>query len=289
MIGAILNGILFGTLIHLVKAPVAQWLICGIVGFPVSLPTAAMPAIDLRFNESAAIPEAPDPEGQRWTNSIEMHFVLVPSGTFIMGSNSSRAGSHEKPPHSVTISRSFYMATTEVTQAQWLAVMGTNPSKFEGNDRRVEQVSWNDAKQFVRKLNAMERTTRYRLPTEAEWEYVCRAGVSGDLHDDVASLAWYDPNSGGESHGVGLKHANAWGVYDMLGNVYEWCEDWKGAYPTGHVTDPRGPTSGWGRVVRGGSWHVHANRTRSYFRDFFAPGYRSGDVGFRVVADARTP
>jgi formylglycine-generating enzyme required for sulfatase activity len=241
------------------------------------------------FNLPAGKPEGPSPAGQRWTNSIGMKFVQIPSGTFTMGSNSSEGESHEKPPHTVTISRSFYVATTEVTQVQWKAVMGSNPSKFQGDDLPVEQVSWNDAKEFIRKLNTKEGTTRNRLPTEAEWEYACRAGTTGDRYGDMGSTAWYDPNSGGTTHPAGQKQVNAWGLHDMLGNVYEWCEDWKDAYPNGNVTDPRGPSSGWGRVVRGGSWLIHANRARCDFRDFFTPEERRDDVGFRVVAAAQTP
>jgi len=164
---------------------------------------------EIKLNISAAQPEAPGPEGQRWTNTIGMNFVKIPSGTFTMGSNSSQAGSHEKPPHTVTISRSFYMATTEVTQAQWKAVMGSHPSKFQGDDLPVERVSWNDANEFIRKLNAREGTTRYRLPTEAEWEYACRAGTTGDRHGDLSSVAWYDPNSASTTHPAGQKEANA--------------------------------------------------------------------------------
>jgi formylglycine-generating enzyme required for sulfatase activity len=244
----------------------------------------AMDRYEITLVEPSAAPEARTPEGPRWTNSVGMTFVLIPSGTFIMGSNASGAGSHEKPPHAVTISRSFFMATTEVNQAQWKEVMGNQPSNFEGDELPVEQVRWDDAKEFVRKLNAKEGTNRYRLPTEAEWEYACRAGSTEDRDGEMAGVAWYQPNSGGTSHPVAQKQANAWGLYDMLGNVYEWCEDWKDAYPGENVTDPRGPSDGRGRVVRGGSWYVHANRTRCYFRDFFTPDYRHGDVGFRIVA-----
>ena len=240
------------------------------------------------LNASAAKEEAWGPDDQRWTNNIGMSFVRIPSGSFTMGSSSSEADGHEKPPHTVTIGESFYMATTEVTQAQWRAVMGKDRSKFQGDDLPVEHVSWNDAKEFIRKLNAMEGRTRYRLPTEAEWEYACRAGTTGDWVDDLPSVAWYAPGSGDKTHAVGQKQANAWGLSDMLGNVYEWCEDWKGDYPSGNVKDPRGPSSGLGRVVRGGSWFVHANRTRCEFRDFFTPDYRRGDVGFRLVATAES-
>jgi formylglycine-generating enzyme required for sulfatase activity len=234
-------------------------------------------------------PPAQGPTGDHWTNSIGMTFVRIPSGTFTMGSRASDAESHERPPHTVTISRPFYLATTEVTQSQWKAVMGSNPSRFIGDGLPVEQVSWFDAQEFIRKLNAREATTRYRLPTEAEWEYACRAGATGDEGGDRGSTAWYDPNSGGSTHPVGRQQANAWGLYDMLGNVYEWCEDWKGTYPSVEVTDPRGPSEGPGRVIRGGSWLVHSNRTRAEFRDVLPPDERRDDVGFRIVADVGAP
>lgn len=253
---------------------------------------AAMFTIN-RCEQKSRLPDTgkatPVPAIQRWTNSIGMSFVVIPAGSFTMGSASSASESHEQPPHPVTISRPFSMAVTELTQAQWKIVMGSDPSKFEGDNLPVEQVGWDDAMEFIRKLNSMEGTTRYRLPTEAEWEYACRAGKMQDRDDGLGSVAWYDPNSGGTTHPVGQKEANAWGLYDMLGNVYEWCEDWKGAYASGHVTDPRGPSSGQGRVVRGGSWYVHANRTLPFFRDFLTPGERRSDVGLRVVAVAPTP
>jgi formylglycine-generating enzyme required for sulfatase activity len=262
-------------------------ILCSIVVLGLAL-TFLVDRLGGRHSRTHAEAGAPGPDGRGWTNSIGMTFVPIPAGTFIMGSESGEADSHERPPHSVTLSRSFYMATTEVTQAQWDAVMESNPSKFRGDDLPVEQVSWNDAQGFVRKLNTREGTTTYRLPTEAEWEYACRAGTTGGWYGDLGSVAWYEPNSGGTTHPAGQKQANAWGLYDVLGNVYEWCEDWKGAYPSGSVTDPRGPSGGSARVVRGGSWLIHANRARSYFRDFLTPDERREDVGFRIVAVART-
>jgi formylglycine-generating enzyme required for sulfatase activity len=226
-------------------------------------------------------------QGRRWTNGMGMTFVEIPSGTFTMGSNSSESSPHEKPAHSVTIGTSFFIATTEVTQAQWEIVVGSDPAAFRGDDLPVEQVSWNDAQRFVRKLNQMDEGVRYRLPTEAEWEYSCLAGATGDQPVDLESVAWYDPKSEGATHPVAQKQPNAWGLYDMLGNVYEWCEDWKAPYPAGSVTDPGGPPTGSFRVIRGGSWMVHANRTKAHFRDFFAPDHHRADIGFRVVAVLR--
>jgi formylglycine-generating enzyme required for sulfatase activity len=270
-------------------APVRRLLMIASIVVPVVAGIHAIDRHGLVFNISAESQKAAGPQGPCWTNSVGMTFVRIPSGTFTMGSNSSEADRHEKPPHTVTISRPFYMATTEVTQAQWEAVVGGNPSKFQGVDLPVEQVSWYDTKEFIRKLNIKDGCTRYRLPTEAEWEYACRAGTTGPWYGDLDSIAWYDPNSGSTTHPVGQKLANAWGLNDMLGNVYEWCEDWREAYAGENATDPRGPSSGWARVVRGGSWLIHANRARSYFRDFFPPDERRDDIGFRVVADARTP
>jgi len=260
-----------------------------LVGIVVVAATAATGRQEIPLDVSTVEPEAQHPTGERWVNSIGMTFVRIPAGTFTMGSSATDAESHERPLHTVTISRPFYLATTEVTQSQWKAVMGSNPSRFQADDRPVEQVSWVDAQEFIRTLNLREATTRYRLPTEAEWEYACRAGATGDDGGDLGSTAWHDPNSGGNTHPVAQKQANAWGLFDMLGNVYEWCEDWKGPYPSGEVTDPHGPSEGPGRIVRGGSWMVHSNRTRAEFRDFLAPDDRRDDLGFRIVAVGRAP
>jgi len=258
------------------------------IGLLIALALVGVFAVNrqVAVNDSAAKPNAPGPTGPRWPNSIGMDFVRIPSGTFLMGSNSSEAGTHEKPAHMVNVSRPFYMATTEVTQAQWKAVMAGNPSRFHGDDLPVERVSWSEAREFIRRLNAWEGTTLYRLPTEAEWEYACRAGTSGPWYGGLDSIAWYESNGGGRTHPVSLKHVNAWGLYDMLGNVYEWCGDWKGEYLGEDLKDPRGPREGTFRVVRGGSWLVHDNRVRSYFRDFLTPDELRDDVGFRVVAVA---
>jgi len=244
---------------------------------------------EYEFEVSPAAPEARGPQGQRWTNSIGMDFVEIPPGNFTMGSSSSETTPHERPAHPVTISKPFLMAATEVTQAQWKAVFGSNPANFEGDDLPVEQVSWDDAQEFIRELNAKEEGVHYRLPTEAEWEYACRAGTMEDHYGDLDAVAWFDPNSGGATHPVGQKQPNAWGLYDMLGNVYEWCEDWKGPYPDGSVTDPGGPSTGTFRTIRGGSWSVHENRTKAHFRDFFPPEQHRADIGFRVVAVPENP
>ena len=215
-----------------------------------------------------------------------MRFVRIPAGSFQMGSNN--GNDDEKPIHSVTLTKPFYLQTTEVTQGQWRAVMGDNPSRFKkGDDYPVEQVSWNDVQEFLRKLNALDPGKNYRLPTEAEWEYACRAGTTGERYGELDAIAWYRDNSGGQTHPVGEKHPNTWGLYDMLGNVLEWCADWYGGdYDANSpATDPRGPSSGHGRVLRGGSWDDVDSNVRSAFRDRYLPGHRYNDNGFRCARD----
>ncbi|MDQ1278287.1 MAG: Formylglycine-rating enzyme family protein [Thermodesulfobacteriota bacterium] len=222
-------------------------------------------------------------------------FVLIPAGTFMMGSPGSEAGrdDDEGPYHQVTISRPFYMQTTEVTQGQWKRVMGDNPSHFSicGDDCPVEYVSWEDVQGFIKKLNSMERTDKYRLPTEAQWEYAARAGTTTRFHagnsdDDLLRAGWLNSNSASKTHPVGQKMSNSWGLYDMHGNVYEWVQDWFRLYAAGSLTDPAGPPSGLKRVRRGGSWSSIARFCRLSNRDYFGPGQRSGLLGFRLL---RTP
>lgn len=220
-------------------------------------------------------------------NSVGMEFVLVPAGTFRMGSTSVDAGENEKPVTDVSISRAFYMGKHEVTQKQWEKVMGTNPSDFNDcPDCPVEQVSWNDAQAFVRTLNAMEDSKRYRLPTEAEWEYAARGGTDGDRYRaDLDAIAWYDKNCNERPHKVEKKAPNAFGLYDMLGNVYEWVQDWKGPYAGGEATDPKGPARGKFRMIRGGSWETGAKSCRASHRLDATPGFRIHALGFRVLME----
>ena len=166
--------------------------------------------------------------------------------------------------------------------------MGGNPSHFKGSERPVEQVSWSEAVEYCRKLTDKQRTEgilpegwEWRLPTEAEWEYAVRAGTTGARYGDLDTIAWHGENSGSETHRVSQKAANAWGLQDMMGNLFEWCSDWYGDYPTGSVTDPTGPNSGSFRVYRGGSWYFYAWSARSAIRRSFGSGGRSNDLGFR--------
>ena len=224
------------------------------------------------------------------TNSIGMEFKLIPAGTFIMGDAS---GEDDETPHEVTLTKPFKMGVHEVTQAQYEQVMGVNPSEYKGANNPVEMVSWEDAVEFCRRLSELPAEKAagnvYRLPTEAEWEYACRAGTTtkfsfGDDESDFGEYGWYRENSGRTTHPVGSKLPNAWGLYDMHGNVWEWCQDWYGDYPSGSVTDPSGATSSSRRVGRGGSWGHAAGYCRSAFRLRGLPSFRDyGRLGFRVV------
>ena len=215
-----------------------------------------------------------------------MEFVWIPAGEFRMGSTSPEAYDDEQPVTQVRISRGFWLGKYEVTQAKWQGVMGSNPSYFDecGRSCPVEQVSWDDVQEFIGSLNGRSGGNRYRLPTEAEWEYAARAGTTGSRYAaNLNGIAWCEDNSGDRTHPVGGKAANAFGLHDMLGNVWEWVEDWEGRYPGGAVTDPRGPASGSRRVNRGGSWIYIAGLCRSSTRYFDSPGGRYGHLGFLLM------
>ena len=237
------------------------------------------------------------------TNSIGMKFVLVPAGSFWMGTKfGPKVADNELPQHRVTISKSFYLGKYEVTQGQWEAVMGSNPSEFKGGNRPVEKVSWEDIRRFVRRLNAKEGVRAYRLPTEAEWEYACRAGTTTPFHFgntiSADTQANYDGNHpyGNGSKGryrktttpVGSFPANRFGLHDMHGNVREWVQDvYKDtAYDSHAAKDPIYEGSGSRRVFRGGSWNFSAGGLRCADRYYSSPGDRDYDLGFRLL---RTP
>ena len=220
---------------------------------------------------------------------VSLEMVEIPTGSFCMGSNDGNAD--EKPVHQVTINYSFYIGKYEVTQVQWQAVIGNNPSNFKGDFGEpyfklpVEQVSWDDAQSFIKKLNERNDGFTYRLPTEAEWEYACRAGTTGDYAGNLSEMAWYSENSENRTHTVGQKQPNAWGLFDMHGNVYEWCQDWHHDSYNGAPTDGSAWLGGVQlyRVLRGGSWTFNANYSRSAYRFRNPPDNRNSNFGFRVV------
>ena len=213
-------------------------------------------------------------------------FVLVPAGTFQMGDSTGNGEVNEQPVHTVTLTHAFYLQKTPVTQAQWETVMGSNPSYFvDCPTCPVDEVSYTDVQQFITALNARAPGKGYRMPTEAEWEYAARAGTSGDfgVPGDASVGGWISTNSTNESHPVAELQPNAWGLYDMQGNVWEWVSDWYGPYRSGAVIDPTGPDSGEFRVLRGGSWRHSASYARSSFRWSTDPTYMSDYYGFRLA------
>ena len=223
-------------------------------------------------------------------------FVWIAPGKFMMGSPVSEPDrKSDEAQHTVTLTQGYWMSDHETTQAEYQLVMESNPSNWKGESLPVETVSWNDAVAYCQKLTERERAggritsqQAYRLPTEAEWEYAARAGTAGPRYGELNSIAWWSGNSGSETHAVKQKAANAWGLYDMLGNVWEWCGDRYGDYPTGSVTDPKGPSSGFDRVSRGGCWLNDAGQVRSAIRNRLPPGYLIIGFGFRpVLSDVR--
>jgi formylglycine-generating enzyme required for sulfatase activity len=213
--------------------------------------------------------------------------VWIAPGAFLMSSTHG-AGDDTW----VTLTRGYWLGRTEVTQGQWQAVMDyvPVPSLFKGSERPVERVAWDTVMIFCRRLTGRERAAgrlpegyRYTLPTEAQWEYACRAGTTGLYAGNLAAMAWYEPNSGGETHPVAQKQPNAWGLYDMHGNVAEWCADWYGGYPGGRVSDPTGPATGQYRVMRGGNWVGSAGACRSALRCWSPDSGGNSGVGFRLA------
>lgn len=234
----------------------------------------------------------PPPAGQAVKIGPDFNVRWVPAGRFTMG-NLTNLSSNELP-HEVVFHRGFFICETECTQFQWELVMGTRPSYFKGADLPVEQVNWEQAVEFCRKLTEKHREQgkvpqgwEWRLPTESEWEYAARAGTTGARHGELDLIAWYPKNSGFTTHPVGKKQANAWGLHDMIGNVWEWCLDWyMDSYPTGIVVHPKGPSEGKARVFRGGTYRSDNNyKLESAHRSGIAPEVRAQDIGFRLVLD----
>jgi formylglycine-generating enzyme required for sulfatase activity len=239
--------------------------------------------------------------------SISMDMIFCPPGTFTMGSPTNETGRGvDETQHQVTLSHGFYLGKHEVTQAQYQTIMNGNPSglnadlsQFKGSNRPVEKVSWNDAQIFLTRLNEMEQTAgrlptgwKYVLPTEAQWEYACRAGTTtayswgNDINSSRANYNWDGGGTTGndfkQTRDVGKYTANPWGFFDMQGNVWEWVSDWKANYPGGTQTNPEGPASGSDRVKRGGSWDGVGTHLRSAERSSGPPGTRFNGIGFRV-------
>ena len=235
-------------------------------------------------------------------NSLGMRFIYIEPGTFIMGSPPKEKGRKpDEVQHSVTLTKGFYLQSTEVTREQWRKLMGSDPINFTDgcvDDCPVNHISWDDSIAFINKLNAKEGLNKYRLPTEAEWEYACRAksttafetgdNIETECVSDPAAdkIAWYCANANGKPQPVATKQPNKWGLHDMNGNVYEWCSDWYGAYSSGPVTDPKGPAIGDTRVFRGGAFMYLVWHARSSHRRHHATHFRNRYTGFRV---ARNP
>ncbi len=276
----------------------------------------AEPVIEVIEEEEKPAENKRDAPPGRLTNSLSMEFVYIHPGTFMMGSPEDEPGRYDRESlHEVTLIRGFYM---QVTVGQWRAFaqeagfktqaeteggaygwtgsgweknkkyFWDNPGFSQDDSHPVTCVSWNDVRAFAEWISQKENAEKYRLPTEAEWEYSCRAGSStrycfGDDEDQLSEYAWYEKNSERKTHPVGEKKFNAWGLYDMHGNVWEWSQDWYGDYPTDSVTDPTGPRTGSDRVYRGGSWSDSAGYCRSANRCYDSPGFRRYDLGFRLA------
>jgi len=253
-------------------------------------------SLKTRVARASAPPPAPPQKGKRSTGSVQKleagPFVRIPPGEFTMGTQYgawrsfwANAGD-ERPAHHVRIRKAFEIGVYPVTQAQWEFMMGFNPSGDRGTKRPVESVSWNGAQEYLLRLNALGDGYTYRLPTEAEWEYAARAGSVADP-EASRDNAWLVGNSDDITHDVGQKQPNAWGLYDMLGNVWEWCQDWYDAsyYRSSPVDDPPGPSNGITRVIRGGCFRDFAARPAK--RNCFSPGLRLMSGGFRSVRQPR--
>ena len=226
-------------------------------------------------------------------DGISIDMVKVEAGTFMMGATSEMKDSYddpdsdEKPVHQVTLTNDYYMGKYEVTQALWQAVMGSNPSNFKGDNLPVEKVSWNDCQEFISKLNSLAGR-KFRLPTEAEWEYAARGGKKSRCYQysgssNISDVVWYKDNSANKTHPVGTKQANELGIYDMSGNVWEWCSDWYSSYSSSSQTNPTGSDSGSARVSRGGGWNCNASYCRLSVRFYYTPDFRLDILGLRLA------
>ena len=219
---------------------------------------------------------------------VKMEFVLIPPGTFIMGSDEETGDGDEKPAHKVTLTQPFYLGKYEVTQEQWVKVIGSNPSKFKGPKLPVDSVSWDECQRFLLKLQEMDGR-KFTLPTEAQWEYACRAGTIsrcffGDNYNIAGNYAWIATNSGNKTHQVGKKKPNPWGIYDIYGNVQELCADWyANPYQGIDATNPLGPSHGDSRILRGGAWGDDPMNIRSAYRNAIGQDIGNDGIGLRCV------
>ena len=223
---------------------------------------------------------------------MNWEFIKINPGSFLMGSPENEQGRYSDETQHTVVLTAFEIGATQVTQAQWVSVMGDNPSYFKGDNLPVEQVSWDDTQRFIEKLNSSQTEFHYRLPTEAKWEYCARAGTQtryffGDSEKDLDDYAWYLNNSENKTHLVAMKKPNLWGLYDVYGNVWEWCQDGYKKYSKDNIVDPMGVENGSFRVLRGGSWFSAARYLRSASRYNYGPGLRHGDVGFRLCREKR--
>jgi formylglycine-generating enzyme required for sulfatase activity len=282
---------------RLLKPLISGWIIAAgaICLSRAQLPASTATAVDT----NAVTATLAYTEGKNHTitlpNAVALDMVWITPGTFTMGAPSSEDGSYEweRPQTVVTISRGFWLGKTSVTQGQYQAVMGNNPSHYDkvGLDAPVEMVSWEEAMKFCHKFTKQERAAGrlpqgyvYTLPTEAQWEYACRAGTTGSRYGNLDDIAWYVGNSGNVTHPVGQKKPNAFGLYDMIGNVSQWCSDWySGNLPGGNVTDPVGPETGSYRVLRGGCWGDAVRICRSACRLANHPALHGSLFGFRLA------
>lgn len=267
---------------------IETWMIC----FELQLPPARRhrpPAVQAPIAPLPAVPP-PDRQQQHFLNGLDMAFVRLEAGSFRMGSPPDEAGRDmNEQAHEVRLTRTFFLQTTPVTQAQWQRVLGENPSAFVDPERPVDSVDYQACQRFIERLNRLE-PFRYRLPTEAEWEYAARAGSGsaycfGPDEDRLAAHAWYAANSDGATRPVASREVNPWGLYDLYGNVREWVSDWFGMYSPAPQTDPSGPASGSYRISRGGSWRLEARFCRSACRRLTRPAETSADLGLRLALD----
>ena len=277
---------------HRINASKTRWFLLIFPCLVLAVGPIAWPFLEVRAMRPSLLYQrdaGPRPGEARSVLGIE--FVWIPPGRFLMGSPATEPGHEDdERQHVVTLRYGFWMGSREITRGQWDALMGTDPSRPPNEvDMPVTGVSWQDCQEFLAKLNASAGGS-FRLPTEAEWEYACRALTTGAYSFDsgaaeLGEYGWYIGNSDKKTHPVGLKTPNAWGLYDIYGNVWEWCQDWYGTYPSGPTVDPTGPASGMYHVIRGGAWNSPPEDCRSASRSFFMEGYflDKSVLGFRIV------